>query len=367
MSFLSIIKKYEKIDIEKVLNQKRPSDIKSALSKDALTANDLLSLISPAADSYLEDIAQKAHRLTLSNFGKAIQLYTPIYISNYCDNRCIYCGFNVDNKQERKKLNSSEIEKEAKYIASTGLRHILILTGDSRRYSPLSYIKDVIKILKKYFDSISIEIYPLTEKEYVSLIEEGIDGLTIYQETYNREVYDTVHVSGPKKDYTLRLDAPERALLKGMRTVNIGALLGLSKWQEDGFLTGLHAEYLQNKFPSAEISISLPRIRPQTEDYRPEHQVDDKDITKLILAFRLFLPRVGITISTRENAALRENLLPLGVTKMSAESTTAVGGHTFNDKNLEQFAISDKRTVSEIRELLLRKGYQPVSKDWMCV
>ena len=152
-----------------------------------------------------------------------------------------------------------------------------------------------------------------------------------------------------------------------MRTVNIGALLGLSKWQEDGFLTGLHAEYLQNKFPSAEISISLPRIRPQTEDYRPEHQVDDKDITKLILAFRLFLPRVGITISTRENAALRENLLPLGVTKMSAESTTAVGGHTFNDKNLEQFAISDKRTVSEIRELLLRKGYQPVSKDWMCV
>jgi len=367
MSFLSIIKKYENIDMEKVLKQKRPSDIKSALSKDILTADDLLSLISPAADAYLEDIAQKAHRLTLCNFGKAIQLYTPIYISNYCDNRCIYCGFNVDNKTKRKKLNLDEIEKEAQYIASTGLRHILVLTGGSRAYSPVSYIKDAIKILKKHFDSISVEIYSLSKEEYSLLIEEGIDGLTIYQETYNREIYDRVHLSGPKKDYISRLDAPERALLQGVRTVNIGALLGLNRWEEDGFYTGLHAEYLQNKFSDVEVSISLPRIRPQTTDYKPEREVYDKDITQLMLAFRLFLPRVGITISTRENSTLRENLLPLGVTKMSAESTTAVGGHTFNDENLEQFAISDKRTVSEIKEFLLKKGYQPVLKDWMCV
>ena len=331
--------------------------------------NQFKDLLSPEAEKNLEEMAQKAHEITLQNFGKTIQLYTPMYISNYCENECVYCGFNKSSRTERKKLTPEEVEKEAACIASSGLRHVLILTGESREESPVSYIKSCVQILKKYFTSISIEIYPLTEDEYRELITEGVDGLTVYQETYDKEAYDKVHLSGPKKDYKFRLDAPERALKAGMRTVNIGVLLGLSDWREEAFSMGLHARHLQDKFTDAEISISVPRIRPQVEGYRPPLEVTDKNIVQIILALRIFLPRVGITLSTRENPDLRENLLPLGVTRMSAGSTTAVGGHTINyTKNKPvQFEISDGRNVDQIKEMLLEKGYQPVLKDWVLI
>ncbi|MFQ5951955.1 MAG: 2-iminoacetate synthase ThiH, partial [Candidatus Omnitrophota bacterium] len=280
----------------------------------------------------------------------------------------VYCGFNKDNETERKKLSLEEVEKEAVFIASSGLRHILVLTGESREESPVSYIKDCVSLLKKYFSSISIEIYPLHEGEYRELVEEGVDGLTIYQETYNKEIYEKVHPAGPKKDYRFRLDAPERALRAGMRTANIGVLLGLDDWRKDVFYMGLHAKNLQDKFTDAEISISVPRVRPQTGDYRPPYNVTDKNIVQIILALRIFLPRVGITLSTRESSQLRENLIPLGVTKMSAGSTTAVGGHTIKyDKEGRpvQFEISDKRDVDQIKKMLVTRGYQPVLKDWM--
>jgi 2-iminoacetate synthase len=324
----------------------------------------------PIAEDRLEETARKARKITLNNFGRAIQLYTPLYLSNYCENSCVYCGFNKGNKTERRKLNLEEVEREAEFIASTGLKHVLILTGESRDASPVSYIKGCVKILKKYFSSISIEIYPLTEKEYGELIEEGADGLTIYQETYNEEIYDNVHPAGPKKDYRFRMDAPQRALKMGMRTVNIGALLGLSDWRKDSFLTGLHAKYLQDKFTDAEIGVSIPRVRPHTGNFKPACRVSDRNIVQIILAMRVFLPRVGITLSTRESSALRENLVSLGVTKMSAGSTTAVGGHTimYNEKKRPvQFEISDERGVDEIKKMLLKRGYQPVLKDWMHV
>jgi len=367
MSFIDLIKKYESAEIDKSLASVTRQETESVLSRDTLTPAQFLTLLSPAASVSLEAMAEKAHRITLNNFGRAIQLYTPIYISNYCDNNCIYCGFNINMKKPRKKLTMDELDREARYIAKAGLRHILVLTGSSRSKSPLSYIKDSVKVLKRYFSSISIEIYPLGEDEYNELIDEGVDGLTIYQETYNKSIYDKVHLKGPKKDYFFRLDAPERALRKKMRVVNIGALLGLSKWREDGFYAGLHAKYLQDKFPEAEIGISVPRIRPQTEEYRPRYEVSDRDIAQLILAIRLFLPRVGITLSTRETAQLRDNLLPLGITKISADSTTVVGGHTSDaaQEKAEQFSIYDKRSVSEIKKLLLRRGYQPVLKDWL--
>ncbi|MEW5758921.1 MAG: 2-iminoacetate synthase ThiH [Candidatus Omnitrophota bacterium] len=324
--------------------------------------------LSKEARNDLEYMAKTAHDLTLKFFGKTIQLYTPMYLSNYCENQCIYCGFNSKNNIERKKLTFDEIEKEAQFISSLGLKHILILTGESKSQSSLNYLKDCIKILKKYFTLISIEIYPLMEDEYIEIISNGVDGLTIYQETYSEIAYDKLHLSGPKKDYRFRLDAPERAAKAGMRNVNIGTLLGLSDFRKDVFLLGLHAEYLQDKFPQVEVSVSVPRIRNQVASFKPQYNVTDADLVQIILALRIFLPRAGITLSTRENANLRDNLLPLGITRMSAGSTTRVGGHILQYlrcDNSFQFEIEDKRTVAQMKAMLESKGYQPIFKDWV--
>lgn len=325
-------------------------------------------LLSAEAESLLEELAQRARGLTLSNFGRTIQLYTPMYLSNYCDNTCLYCGFNINNKIERRALTPEEVEKEARFVSSAGLRHILILTGESRSMSPVSYIRDCVRILRKYFSSISVEVYPLTEGEYSELVREGVDGLTIYQETYDEDTYSKMHPRGPKNDYRFRLDAPERGAKSGMRSVNIGALLGLSDWRREAFILGLHAKYLQDRFPDVEMGASLPRIRPQVSGFRADHEVSDKNLVQMILALRLFLPRLGITLSTRESAELRENLIPLGITRMSADSTTRVGGHTIEKSGGEndiQFEISDRRSVDEIKASLGKKGYQAVFKDWM--
>ncbi|MHB1155120.1 MAG: 2-iminoacetate synthase ThiH [Eubacteriales bacterium] len=338
--------------------------IKTILTKDKLSIMNFLALLSPMAEEFLEDMAQKAHELTVQHFGKVITLYTPLYLSNLCINQCVYCSFNSNNKIERKQLTLEEVEYEAKVIAKTGLRHILILTGDAKKIASIEYLKDCIKILKKYFSSIAIEIYALEQDEYAQLIAEGVDLLTIYQETYNQEIYDKLHLKGPKKDYRFRLDAPERACLANMRAVNIGALLGLDDdWRREIFFTALHASYLQDKYNSTEISISLPRIRPHIGNFMPRGNVSDKNMVQIMLAFRLFMPRVGITISTRENATFRDNVICLGVTKMSAGSTTAVGGHTQNNST-GQFDISDNRSVDEMYSAIIKLGYQPVLKDW---
>ena len=341
-------------------------DIKSAIICDNLNILQFLSLLSVNAQMHLEDMAERAQELTLRNFGKTIQLYTPMYLSDYCENQCAYCGFAADNSFQRKKLTLDEVKREAEFIASTGLKHILILTGECRRETPLEYFKECIAILKQYFSSVSIEIFPLTEAEYVQLAACGVDSLTIYQEVYDERIYDSVHLSGAKKDYKFRLNAPERGCVCGMRNVNIGILLGLADWRKEVFFMGLHAKYLQDKFPEVEIGISLPRLRPQAKDFKAPCPVTDKNIVQIILAIRLFLPHAGITLSTRENPEFRENLIPLGITKMSAGSTTAVGGHTLDQRgNQEQFRISDERNVDEIKGVIERKGYQPVLKDWL--
>jgi len=331
--------------------------------KRAIKEKDLKALLSIDAREYLEEIAEAAQKISLQYFGKAILLYTPMYLSNYCVNKCSYCGFNVDNNVKRRKLSLKEVEKEAKFISSTGLKHILILTGESREHSPVSYIKDCVKILKKYFTSISIEVYPLKEEEYKELVEEGVDGLTIYQEVYDKKKYKEVHLAGPKTDYQFRLGAPERACKAHMRTVNIGCLLGLAPWKWEVIQTAMHAKYLQDKYPDTELSVSVPRMRPHEGTFKDIIEVSDKDLVQIILALRIFLPRVGITVSTRESAYMRDNLLALGITKMSAGSTTAVGGHTI-DEDSKQFDISDGRNVEEIKTMLTAKGYQPVLKDW---
>ncbi|EGO63387.1 2-iminoacetate synthase ThiH [Acetonema longum] len=338
--------------------------IERILGQDRLLPTDFLALLSPAAQPYLEAMAQKARRLTVQHFGKTILLYTPLYLSDYCSNQCQYCGFNVRNPLKRKQLSLEEVEEAARRIAATGLKHILILTGDARAISSPDYIADCAGVLRKYFTSIAIEVYAMTQEEYGQLVNAGVDGFTIYQETYNEEYYDLIHVSGPKKDYRFRLDAPERACRAGMRSVNIGALLGLDDWRRDGFFTGLHAHYLQNQYPAVEISLSLPRIRPHAGEFQPRCPVTDKQMVQFLLALRLFLPRAGITISTRENARFRDNLLSLGVTKMSAGSHTAVGAQIDKEENAGQFEISDPRNVAEMSAALRQMGYQPLYQDW---
>ncbi len=364
MTFYDEILKLKDTDYPAVFERVTPSQISKILATTELQSQDFLALLSPEAGFAVEEIAQAAHRLTLQHFGHTIMLYTPLYLANYCVNHCVYCGFNAANNIQRRKLTLTEVELEAKAITETGLQHLLILTGESREHSPVSYIKECVTILRRYFSSIAIEIYPLSTEEYAELIAAGVDGLTIYQEVYDEKIYRQVHPRGPKRDYRFRLEAPERAGQAGIRTINIGALLGLGEWRSEVFLAGMHLAYLQKKFPEIEVSISFPRMRPQFGNYQPEFPVSDRSLVQSILALRLFLPRAGITISTRESAALRDNLIRLGVTKMSAGSSTAIGGHTDAKDSIGQFEISDKRSVDEVRQTITKLGYKPVLKDW---
>ncbi|MCF6094611.1 2-iminoacetate synthase ThiH [Microaerobacter geothermalis] len=363
MSFYEEYSQLKNIQFNDFFQSVSYQDVERTLRKERLNENDFLTLLSPAAESFMEEMAVRAHQITVQHFGKTILLYTPLYLADYCVNHCVYCSFSINNPFPRKKLSMSEIEEEAKEIAKTGLKHLLILTGESKIHTPLSYITDSVNILINYFPSISIEINPLDTEEYAELVENNVDGLTVYQEVYNEEVYREIHLKGPKRNYQYRLDSPERGCQAGFRSVNIGALLGLDDWRKEAFFTGMHANYLQNKYLDTEISISLPRIRPHLGSYQPKCIVEDKNLVQIMLALRLFLPRAGITLSTRESAKLRNHLIYLGVTKMSAGSSTVVGGHTL-DHGTSQFEISDKRDVKEIREYLYQIGYQPLFKDW---
>lgn len=368
MSFYDVYSKFKDLDLKRAFSTVSPSHIQESLEKNNLDVKQFLGLLSWQAEDNLESMAQLAHALTRNYFGDTIQLYAPMYLSNYCENSCLYCGFNLNNNIQRRKLTLDEVEKEGQFIASSGLKHILILTGESRLQSPVSYIQDCVKVLKKYFSSISIEVYPLSESEYAQLAGQGVDGLTIYQEVYDEQLYAKMHVCGPKSDYKFRLDAPERGARAKMRSVSIGALLGLGDWRREAFFLGLHAKYLRDNFPDVEIGVSVPRIQPQVSDFKPVSRVTDKNIVQIILALRIFLPRLGITVSTRESPAFRENILPLGITRMSAGSSTSVGGHTLYRKEgsqSNQFEIQDQRSVDKIKDMLENKGYQPVFKDWL--
>lgn len=367
MTFYDYYSEYKNIDIKNYFDRLSGREIIRIIDKNNINAYDFLALLSPRAEEYLEVMAQKAHRLSEQHFGKTIQLFTPMYVANYCVNKCAYCSFNVANRITRKIMNLEEVDREARAIASTGLKHILFLTGESRAKSPVDYICDVALVLKKYFDSISIEIYPLTVEEYKRVAAAGVDGFCMYQEVYNEEVYERVHLAGPKKDYRFRLDAPDRACQAKMRSVSIGALLGLHDWRSEAFATGLHAWYLRNTYSDVEIAVGVPRIRPHVGVFDEVEAVSDRSLVQILLAYRLLLPNAGITITTREKPELRDNLIPLGVTKMSAGVTTEVGGHTSADSSDSQFEIADSRSVVEMEAAILQHGYQPVYKNWMAI
>lgn len=343
-------------------------DIEEALSKDYLSIKDFQALLSPKAMDYLEEIAQKAKTFRERYFGNSVYMFTPLYISNYCDNYCVYCGFNSHNKIKRAKLDLEQIEQELKEIAKSGLEEILILTGESEKYSNIEYIGEACKLARKYFNNVGIEIYPVNVKDYEYLNSCGADYVTVFQETYNNEKYKKLHLEGHKKVFSYRFNSQERALMGGMRGVAFGALLGLDDFRKDAFATGYHAYLLQKKYPHAEISISCPRLRPVINNIEIEKEiVSEKELFQIVCAYRLFLPFTNITISTRENPNFRDNIIKIAATKISAGVDTGIGAHTncSNKKGDEQFEIADRRTVAQIFETIKKEELQPVMNDYL--
>ena len=345
------------------------SDVLRAIESDSCSLEDFKALLSPAAEPFLEQIARKARLETRKHFGNSAYFFTPIYISNYCENYCIYCGFNCHNKIKRAKLSMEEIHEEMKAIADTGLEEILILTGESRKASDVKYIGEACKIAKKYFKNIGIEVYPMNSDEYRYLRECGADYVTLFQETYNSDKYETLHLAGHKRIFPYRFNAQERALMGGMRGVAFAALLGLDDFRKDALGTGMHAYLIQRKYPWAEISISCPRLRPiiNNASINPK-DVHEKQLLQIMCAYRIFLPFAGMTISTRERAEFRDNVVGLAATKISAGVSTGIGSHSESeDKGDAQFEIADTRGLEEIYESLKKRGIQPVMNDYVYV
>ena len=346
-------------------------DVRTAMRKQNLGVHDFMSLLSTAALPFLEEMAQKAKTVTRRHFGNNIALFTPLYFANYCENYCIYCGFNSHNKIKRAKLSEEELHKECRAIASTGMEEVLMLTGESRHMSDVAYIGGAVKIARQYFRVVGIEIYPVNVDEYKFLHECGADYVTVFQETYNSDKYETLHLEGHKRVFPYRFYAQERAILGGMRGVGFAALLGLDDYQKDAVATAIHAALLQKKYPHAEISLSCPRLRPiiNNDKINPK-DVDERRLVQIICAYRLFLPYATITVSSRENARFRNNIIKIAATKISAGVCVGIGAHldeSGEEKGDEQFEISDTRSFDEIYRAVKDAGMQPVTSDYIFV
>ncbi|MFA4905981.1 MAG: 2-iminoacetate synthase ThiH [Candidatus Margulisiibacteriota bacterium] len=307
---------------------------------------------------------EAARRQTQRHFGKTIQLYAPLYLSNECVNGCAYCGFNSKSHIRRITLTIDQIAKEAGYLRKQGFQHVLMLTGESKEIVPVDYLREAVKCLKKIFVSVSIEVYPLSEAEYRSLVQAGTDGLTIYQETYHLPTYHKVHPFGPKRNYRFRLGSAERAAAAGMRKIGLGVLLGLYDWRYESEKLAQHLRYLLKKYWQTQFQLSFPRINPAETNFKVEHPVSDNELILMICSFRLAFPQIPFALSTREKAELRDQIFPLGITSMSAGSRTCPGGYSLGIKSGKQFEIADTRSVKEVCRSLVAAGYEPVFKDW---
>jgi len=325
----------------------------------------LSALISPAAEDYLEEMAQSAHELTVQRFGRTIRLYAPVYLSNYCTNACMYCGFNRENKFERTRLNIDHAIEEASIVASEGFRDLLLVSGEDRQFITVDYLAELAQRLRGKFSSISIEIYQMSTAEYARLFEAGIDGVTLYQETYDRNAYGYYHLAGPKSDYDHRLSAADSIAAAGMREVGLGALLGLTDWRAETLALAEHAHHIIKRYWQSHVSFSFPRLRPayqvQETQFSP---FSDRNLVQMMTALRLCFADVGMVLSTRERAALRDNLISLGVTKLSAGSRTSPGGYSGRTEATGQFQIDDNRSPAEVAAMIKQRGFEPVWKDW---
>jgi len=339
-------------------------NVKHSILSGGTDIDDIINLLSPAADEFLEDMAVKSASITRQRFGNIIQMYTPLYISNLCTNSCLYCGFNRDNSIKRTTLTPEQIKDEADYIYKMGFRHILLLTGEDKNAVSPEKLAEIVSVIHRKFSSISIEVYPMSSEEYTLLINSGVDGLTVYQETYNKDVYSNIHPSGKKRDFNWRLLTPDRGGEAGMRRIGIGPLMGLTDWRVELFFTALHAIYLTKKFWKSQITVSFPRLRNAAGGFQPLSTVSDRDLTHAICVMRILLNDAGLVLSTRESEELRNNLMPLGITMMSSGSKTDPGGHTTPNTSESQFEISDTRTPDELALYIKNRGFEPVWKDW---
>ena len=366
--FAKVLDAWPEARLREAIDRAGPGDVKRALGREQLFPEDLAALLSPAAAPFLEDMAQAAHRLTRQHFGRTIGLYAPIYLSNICYSDCLYCGYALYSGSvgDRRTLTMDEIRAECAVLAGHGFQSVLLLTGEAPKAAPVEYLAQAVAIAREYFASVAVEVYALDEADYRRLVERGLEGVTLYMETYHRETYAQVHRRGRKRDYEYRLEAMARAGRAGVRRLSIGALLGLYHWWADGFWMSLHARQLQKECWQSAISISFPRLRHAPERFKVQHLPSDRELVQLMLALRLFLPEVGFNLSTRESSRLRDRLIPLGVTMMSAGSSTRPGGyaHLDNDAALEQFEIEDRRSPAEVVEAIRRAGYDPVWKDF---
>ena len=352
------------------------SDVKAALEHDVCSIEDFKALLSPAAKPFLEQMAQRARLETSKHFGNTVYLFTPLYIANYCENYCVYCGFNCYNHIKRMKLNMEQIEKEMQVIADSGMEEILILTGESRAKSDVTYIGEACKLARKYFRMVGLEIYPVNTDEYKFFHDCGADYITVFQETYDSDKYETLHLLGHKRVWPYRFDAQERALMGGMRGVAFSALLGLSDFRKDALASALHVYFLQRKYPHAEMSLSCPRLRPIiNNDKINPLDVGESELCQVLCAYRIFLPFVGITVSSRESAEFRNGIVKIAATKVSAGVSTGIGDHeskytgkeTDDIQGDEQFEIDDNRSLDKMYDDMSEEGLQPVLNDYLYV
>lgn len=352
-----------------------PADVLRALRHDTCSVEDFKALLSPAAAPFLEQMAEKARLETQKHFGNTVYLFTPLYIANYCENYCVYCGFNCYNDIRRMKLSMEQIEHEMKVISESGMEEILILTGESRAQSSVKYIGEACKLARKYFRLVGIEIYPVNTDEYRYLHECGVDYVTVFQETYDSDRYEQLHLLGHKRVFPYRFEAQERALMAGMRGIACSALLGLSDFRKDALASALHVYYLQRKYPHAEISLSCPRLRPivNNEKINPL-DVHEKQLCQVLCAYRIFLPFCGITVSSRESESFRNGIVKIAATKISAGVSTGIGDHESkytgkeaDEAGDEQFEINDGRSLRKMYDDMSGEGLQPVLNDYLYV
>jgi len=351
-------------EVQASIYAKTEEDVARAFGAPKRTLEDFKALISPAASTYLEKMAQQSHLLTQKRFGKNIQLYVPVYLSNECTNHCVYCGFNKENDFPRITLSQDEIMKEVEAVKDMGYEHLLLVTGEGGKRSGFDYIKESFRTCREHFSLLSAEVQPLEQNQYEELKDLGLNTVYVYQETYRKENYKTYHPKGKKSDYEYRLNTPDRLGKAGIHKVGLGALIGLEDWRTELFFIATHLRYLQKNYWRTRYSISFPRLRPHTGGFEPNSPMNDKELLQAIASFRMFDEDVEISLSTRESPKFRNHMCRLGVTAMSAGSKTNPGGYATHEEAMEQFSVHDDRSPAQIQEMIKGNGYEAVWKDW---
>lgn len=364
MSFREQFERHDWNEVKQSIYSKTSADVETALHASKRTLEDFKALISPAASRYLEPMARLSRELTQKRFGKTIQMYIPLYLSNECTNICTYCGFSLDNKVRRRTLNADEILKEVEVIKSLGYEHVLLVTGEANQTVHVDYFKKALDLIRPHFAQVSMEVQPLDQDEYEQLIPLGLHSVLIYQETYHQEDYRKHHPKGKKSNFNYRLETPDRLGRAGIYKMGLGVLIGLEDWRTDSFFTALHLNYLERTYWQTRYSLSFPRLRPFSGGLEPKVEMTDKELVQLICAYRIINEEVEISLSTRESEKFRNHCIQLGVTSISAGSKTNPGGYAVEPGSLEQFEISDERSPAQIAEMIRMGGYEPVWKDW---